>query len=368
MIRIASLSLLFLAIVAVGSIVGVMRASLSVEEGEITLPGLAARGIVLSDDLGVPSITADSRAGALRILGYLHARDRLFQMELMRRKSAGRLAELFGAAAAQLDRKQRSYQLSRTAGIIVNDLPPEQRRALQAYVEGVNAYIEQTRVLPPEFLVLQHQPEPWKAEDSILVILGMFQILNGQEQDERMVSVMERALPSDLLTFLTPDTDSYATVLVGGPVSRRFNPTLPAAALAALPKAEDYSANDRVDAENVVAGSNNWVVSGIKTADGRAIVANDMHLGLSVPNVWYRAELAYQQRHLFGVTLPGVPGIVAGGNDDVAWGFTNVTADLVDLISLEVNPGQPDSYRTPQGWRQFDQHTETIKVKDAADI
>jgi penicillin G amidase len=368
MIRIASLSLLFLAIVAVGSIVGVMRASLPVEEGEITLPGLAARGTVLSDDLGVPSITADSRADALRILGYLHARDRLFQMELMRRKSAGRLAELFGAAAAQLDRKQRSYQLSRTAGIIVNDLPPEQRRALQAYVEGVNAYIEQTRVLPPEFLVLQHQPEPWKAEDSILVILGMFQTLNGQEQDERMVSVMERALPSDLLTFLTPDTDSYATVLVGGPVSRRFNPSLPAAALAALPKAEDYSANDRVDAENVVAGSNNWVVSGIKTADGQAIVANDMHLGLSVPNVWYRAELAYQQRHLFGVTLPGVPGIVAGGNDDVAWGFTNVTADLVDLISLEVNPGQPDSYRTPQGWRQFDQHTETIKVKDAADI
>ncbi|MGZ5001105.1 MAG: penicillin acylase family protein, partial [Methylomonas sp.] len=318
--------------------------------------------------LGVPTISAENREDAMRTLGFLHARDRLFQMELMRRKSAGRLAELFGASAVNLDRKQRTYQLSRTAGNIVNDLPAGQRRALQAYVEGVNAYLGQTRVLPPEFLALRHQPEPWTAEDSILVILGMFQTLNGQEQDERMATVMEKALPADLFAFLTPDTDDYSTVLVGGTASRRFSQTIPVQAIAKLPNTDEWLAHHRVDAENVVAGSNNWVVAGGKTADGRSMIANDMHLGLGVPNVWYRAELKYRDRHLFGVTLPGVPAIVVGGNDDVAWGFTNVTADLLDLISLDINPANPDTYLTPQGWQKFISHTETIRVKDAADI
>ncbi len=208
MIRTASLSMLFLVLVASSIILGLMTASLPTENGEIKFPGLKAGVTVHSDALGVPSIAAESREDAFRTLGFLHARDRLFQMELMRRKSAGRLAELFGASAVKLDRKQRTYQLSRTARTIVSDLPAAQRRVLQAYVEGVNAYIDQSSVLPPEFLALRHHPEPWQAEDSILVILGMFQTLNGQEQDERMVSTMEQALPADLVTFLTPDTDS----------------------------------------------------------------------------------------------------------------------------------------------------------------
>lgn len=345
-----------------------MTASLPDEDGEIKISGLAAGVTVHSDAFGVPSITATSRADAYRTLGYLHARDRLFQMELMRRNSAGRLAELFGASALKLDRKQRVYQLSRTAATIVKDLPAGQRQVLQAYVEGVNVYLQQTRILPPEFLALRHSPEPWRAEDSILVALGMFLTLNGQEQDERMVSVMSQALPADLTAFLTPDTDPYATVLMGGAGSRRFSRQVPAQAFAALPDAGQALAYNAVDAENVVAGSNNWVVAGSKTADGRAIVANDMHLGLGVPNIWYRAELRYQDRHLFGVTLPGVPLVVVGGNDDLAWGFTNVTADLVDLISLETKPENPNVYRTPEGWREFERHTETIRVKGGADV
>jgi penicillin amidase len=368
MIRRIFFSIILLVLVVPGILFGLMMASVTEEDGEIKLSGLAAGVTVHSDALGVPAITAESRADAFRTLGYLHARDRLFQMELMRRKSAGRLAELFGASALKLDRKQRTYQLSRTAQNIVNDLPETQRHVLQAYVEGVNAYIEHARILPPEFLALRHTPEPWRAEDSILVVLGMFQTLNGQEQDERMVSVMEQALPVDLVTFLTPDTDSYATVLVGGKGSRRYIKELPVQALAALPNAEQPLAYNRVDAENVVSGSNNWVVAGSKTADGRAIVANDMHLGLGVPNIWFRAELQYQDHHLFGVTLPGVPLVVVGGNDDVAWGFTNVTADLVDLISLEINPDNPNSYRTAQGWREFDQHAEIIRVKGVDDV
>jgi len=343
-------------------------ASLPERAGQVRLPGMRAEAEVRSDRLGVPYIGAASREDAFRTLGYVHARDRLFQMELMRRKAAGRLAELFGTPAVPADRKQRVYQFLRTARQIVTDLPDAQRQSLSAYAEGVNAYVKQTSVLPPEFLALQFRPEPWQIEDSILVILAMFQTLNGQEQDERMVSVMQRTLPADLVTFLTPDTDLYATVLVGGATPRRASQSVPIAALAALPEGDVQFAQAGVDLENVVAGSNNWTVAGSKTADGRAIVANDMHLTLGVPNIWYRADLRYQERQVYGVTLPGVPGVIVGANSHVAWGFTNVTADLLDLVSLETSPEHPGAYRTPQGWRPFDSHNETIKVKGDRDI
>jgi len=365
--RIFLLSVL-LAVVALGLILELTTASVPDEDGEILLSGLTSKVKVHSDVLGIPSISADSSADAFRTLGYLHARDRLFQMELMRRKSAGRLAEVFGISAANLDRKQRAYQLSKAAHNIVNELSVEHRDVLKAYVEGVNAYIQQTIIFPPEFLALQHSPEPWREEDSILVILAMFQNLNGQEQDERMVSVMEKALPADLVKFLTPDTDSFASVLVGGTEPRRYSRTISPQSIAALSQSNAQFVRNSVDVENVVAGSNNWVVAGNKTADGRAIVANDMHLSLGVPNVWYRADLSYQDRHLYGVTLPGAPAIVVGGNDDVAWGFTNVTADLVDLVRLEINPDNPEEYRTPHGWTTFNHQQEIIHVKDGADI
>jgi Protein related to penicillin acylase len=183
-----------------------------------------------------------------------------------------------------------------------------------------------------------------------------------------MVTVMEKALPQALLEFLTPDTDSYTTTLVGGELPRRFNPKVSSQVFARLPEPEAPLAQTNVDTENSVIGSNNWVVAGNKTADGRTIVANDMHLGLSVPNTWYRTDIQYQNRQVYGVSLPGVPGIVVGGNNDIAWGFTNVTADLLDLVSLEINPDNPQEYRVPEGWARFESHSETIQVKDAATV
>ncbi|AEG00809.1 penicillin acylase family protein [Methylomonas methanica] len=366
--KLVSLTTLFIALIAIGVFYLLLVASVPNEDGELRLSGLNAEVKVNSDDLGIPVISAANRPDALQVLGYLHARDRLFQMELMRRKSAGRLAELFGQAAVDIDRKQRAYQLSKAAQKIVRDLPDEQRRFLQAYVAGVNAYLAQTRILAPEFLLLRHRPEAWREEDSILVVLSMFQILNGYEQDERMFSVMEKVLPKDLLVFLTPDTDSYTTTLVGGETPRRFNPSVSPKVFAGLPEPGAVLAQTGVDAGNVVIGSNNWVVAGSKTVDGRTLVANDMHLGLSIPNIWYRADIAYPNRHVFGVSLPGVPGIIVGGNDDIAWGFTNVTADLLDLVSLDVNPDNPLEYRTPLGWVNFDSHTERIRIKDAPAI
>lgn len=342
-------------------------ASLPRQSGEAILQGLHSRVEVGSDALAIPTIKAQSREDAMRALGWLHARDRLFQMELLRRKTAGRLAELFGIKALEFDRRQRHYGFEAVAKAIVARLSAEQRRVLDAYVGGVNAYLRQAKVLPPEFLLLRSTPEPWRAEDSLLVGLAMFQTLNAQEEEaERMFSVMEQALPKDLLGFLTPDSDVYDSVLVGGPNARRPAQPVPVEAWAGLGRVD--LAQIGVDSADRTVGSNQWVVGGGKTRDGRAILANDMHLKLGVPNIWYRASLRYEQRELDGVTLPGLPLLVVGSNGRVAWGFTNVDADVVDLVRLETNPANPDEYRTPEGWRPFERRMETIAVKDGEPV
>jgi len=344
---------------------GTYRLSLSLPElaGEVVLAGLTEPATADSDGLGVPAIAATSRDDALRVLGYLHARDRLFQMELMRRKSAGRLAELFGDAALTLDRQQRAYQFERAVRAILAALPADQKKALRAYVAGVNGYVESAQDLSPEFITLGYRPEPWRLEDSLLVALGMFQTLNGQEHDERMLSVMEQTLPQDLVAFLTPDTDPYTSVLLGGPESRRPARPIPVAALAALGQPQ-FRLAGAVDSEAVIAGSNNWAVNRFKTRDGRAIVANDMHLSLGVPNIWYRAALRYEGREMTGLTLPGLPVLVTGSNGRIAWGFTNVDADVLDLVKLQLNPADPEQYRTPDGWRNFERLTDAIRVRN----
>jgi penicillin amidase len=360
--------LLVVIVLGAGVVFVLLMASLPKEDGEISLPGLGAAATVHSDALGIPSIIAENREDAFHLLGFLHARDRLFQMELMRRKSTGRLAEIFGSKAVDLDKGQRDYQFEQAAKNIVAALPANQKQVLEAYVAGVNAFICQANLLPPEFTALNFSPEPWRAEDSILVALGMFQTLNGQEQDERMATVMEKALPKQLVAFLTPDTDAYATVLLGGSDSHRPAQPIPVSAFAALDAQPSKLAKGSVDVDSSIAGSNNWVVAGKKTPDGRAIVANDMHLSLNAPNIWYRAELQYAGHYLNGVTLPGLPMLIVGGNNNVAWGFTNVTADLLDLITLDINPDNAQEYLTPQGWRSFTKNSAIIKVKDGADI
>lgn len=335
-------------------------------DGEVALIGLSDRVEIASDGLGIPTIKAVSRNDAARALGWVHARDRLFQMELTRRKSAGRLAELFGAAALELDKRQRVFGFEQAASAILAALPAEQKQVLAVYAAGVNAFVEQAQVLPPEFLLLRHHPEPWRAEDSLLVGLAMFQTLNSDEDSERMLSVMEQVLPKPLVQFLTPDVDEYSTVLVGGRQSWRPARPVPVEAWAGLGTAEKLAGG--VDGLSHSVGSNNWAVGGSKTRDGRALLADDMHLSLGVPNIWYRAALRYQDRRLDGVTLPGLPLMIAGSNGSVAWGFTNVDADVLDLVRLETNPNNPQEYRTPQGWRAFGRRREILRIKGGEDV
>ncbi|HEY5141194.1 MAG TPA: penicillin acylase family protein, partial [Methylococcales bacterium] len=253
-LKYACILLLCLSLIVANGIFYLLNRSLAIEDGQVMLSGIENPVSVDSDSLGIPSINAANRNDAFQVLGFLHARDRLFQMELMRRKSAGRLSEIFGSKAVDLDKKQRDYQFEQAAGNIVSALPANQKQVLDAYVAGVNAFIDQAKMLPPEFIVLNFHPEPWRAEDSILVALGMFQTLNGQEQDERMVTVMEKALPKELVAFLTPDTDIYATVLLGGPDSHRPAQPIPVSAFAALDAQPIALAKGSVDVDSSIAG------------------------------------------------------------------------------------------------------------------
>lgn len=352
-----------LTIIAVVSVFLLLQQSAARLDGEVILNKLSAPVTVTTDAHGIPAIHATNRLDAVRSLGYLSAQDRLFQMDLMRRKNAGRLAELFGAIAIDSDIKMRTYGFNRVAKIIVNQLPDEHKRYLQAYADGVNDFIHSTKTLPFEFTVLGYQPEQWRCEDSMLVALGMFDMLTSRaEQEERMLTVMEQALPADVVVFLTPDTDVFTDSLLYNAPSLRPAQTIPVTALQKLLTPTTLS--DAVQLHDYFVGSNAWAVSGKKTHDGRAILANDMHLGLNVPTIWYRYEMNIGAERSAGVMLPGLPLLIAGSNNYLAWGNTNLSGDFLDLVSLEVNPDNANEYRVGDHWQTFAVIDEIIVVKE----
>lgn len=321
------------------------------------------------DRFGIPTVTAHSRLDAFRALGFVTARDRLFQMDLSRREVAGRLSEVFGAATLNMDLKKREMGFGRAAERVLARLPLPQKELLRAYAEGVNGFIEQTNVYPFEFLVLGYEPEPWQTEDSVLVMLRMFDLLYGADRSERMLTVMDGTLPPEVIAFLTPDADCYTEVLLGGLDSRRPVVPIPVESMAALltERADrGLASKGLVKVEGATPGSNCWAVGKSKTADGRAILANDIHLGLSVPGVWYRAKLRYEELELNGMVMPGIPLVLVGANRHVAWGLTNLRGDCLDLVPLQLNPSDAAEYMTPEGWKRFDLRRETILVRGGA--
>lgn len=338
--------------------------------GEFGLPGLTAPATVHFDTLGIPVIETQTREDAYRVLGYLHARDRLFQMDMLRRKASGQLAAVLGEKALPSDRQQRVYQFQAAATAILAHLGAAERAALAAYTEGVNAVIHGSREFPPEFRFLHYQPKPWAMTDSLLAGSSMFQTLTDEEPDERMLTVMNACLPAEVNAFLTPDTDEYTHTLLGGTGTRRPARPVPADAIATL-LGESRAASAQaslIDVDPPSVGSNSWAINHTKTADGRAIVADDMHLPLGVPNIWYRAHLHYAGLELSGVTLPGLPLVVVGSNRHVAWGYTNLNADVQDLVQLDLHPEHPEEYLTPEGWRAMETATETIEVHDGPPV
>lgn len=348
----------------------ICAASLPLRDGALKLPGLQAPVAVAFDGYGVPSLSAESRLDAFRVLGYVTAQDRLFQMDLLRRASAGRLAEIFGEPAVSADVRQRRLGLSSVAEAVLRRLPEDQLSVLMAYADGVNAFLTDMTIPPFEFLLLRYRPTRWEATDSLLVVLAMFQMLNGSEDDERMRTVMTASLPEEVAAFLLPPVDAFtAELLTGGP-GRQIPAPVPVEALAALRRMGQQSRSlqlSMVPSRKREIGSNAWVVGSGKTSDGRAILANDMHLDVGVPNIWYRIQMRYGRVELTGVVVPGIPVVIAGSNGLLSWGLTNVEGDFLDLVRLEVNPNNPDEYATEDGWERFTVRTEHIAVNGASD-
>lgn len=373
MLRILITIALLLLVIAIGGVilvVALLRASLPKLDGELHVAGLESPVKITSDRYGIPKIAAHTRLDAILAQGYITARDRLWQMDILRRRAAGRLSEILGTSALGFDRRQRTTGFARAAKAIAANLPEDQKQILRSYASGINAYINAAKVLPFEFLILRYQPEPWTVEDSILVVLNIFQDLTRHsEEDERMLSIMAASLPPEVVDFMTPDTDDYTTVLLGGKNSHRPIRSIPIEALVSVRGSSSAAGiNTGLVQIQPRVGSNNWAVAKSKTSDGRAMVANDMHLGLSVPNIWYRTALRYGDVEISGVTMPGVPGVVAGTNGHVAWGFTNIGGDFLDLVRLELNPDNPEEYNTPTGWKRFEVVNETIRIKGGKTI
>lgn len=354
-----------------------LEASLPQVEGRHSLAGLSAEVTVERDALGVPTLRAADRVDAARALGFLHAQERFFQMDLMRRQAAGELAELFGQVALEVDKEHRIHGLRSVARRALMGLPPGDRRLLDAYAEGVNAGLAALGGPPFEYLAVRQPPAPWKPEDSLLVALAMaIELHQPNGRRELSLGVMSDLLPRPLFDFLTPPGTEWDAPLAGGPLPA---PPMPDPEVFDLRRetARPRPLAWRGFAERKARGSNSWAVAGTHTADGRAWLANDMHLGISVPNTWYRAEMVLPDRRVTGVTLPGNPAFAVASTGRIAWGFTNSYVDWHDLVIVETDPPvahdashpkNPEVYRTPQGPRRFEHRREVIHVKGSADV
>jgi len=339
----------------------VARSSLPVMNGEITLaigPSQPVR--IVRDRNAVPHISAQSRNDVAFGQGFAHAQDRLWQMEVNRRIASGRLAEIFGPPALDTDRFIRTLGVRRAAEQALAHLKPETRSYLDAYAAGVNAFLQQNRsLLPPEFLILGVEPEPWSPVDSIGWMKMMAWDLSGNWGNELARLGLARRLSKMQIDEFFPPYPGDAPVALAdyGPLYRQVAAGLEFDRLAAVLPAP---APDGI-------GSNNWVLHGSRTVTGAPLLANDPHLGLTTPAIWYFAHLASPAGDVIGASLPGVPGIVLGHNGNVAWGFTNTGPDTQDLYIEKVDPTDPSRYMTPQGSAPFTLREETIRIKGQSD-
>ena len=342
--------------VAIAAPVLALRGSLPAIDGRVAAPGLTAPVTVERDALGVPTIAGSSRNDVAYATGYVHAQDRYFQMDLSRRMPAGRLAELVGDAALPTDRRNRLHRFEALADRMYAALPEGERELIDAYSAGVNAGLESLRVRPFEYLLLRSRPVHWQPRDTLLVVFAMYLQLNDSraETDLRR-GVLKASLPPALFNFVYSVSPEWEAPIDGQVV-----------AAAPMPGADVYdlreharefaaltAARDPIMREARSPGSNNWAIGGGHTASGRGLVASDMHLGLGVPNTWYRARLKVQgleARDLAGLTLPGSPVLVAGSNGRVAWALTNSYGDYSDLVRVELTPDGAQ-YRSAAGFR-----------------
>ena len=345
--------------VAVGGVAWLALASLPDYDGRQRLAGLDGPVRIVRDGHAIPRIEATTERDAYLALGFVHAQDRLWQLELHRRTGQGRLAEIVGAAALPLDRFMRTLGLYRRAEASEAHLSDEGRELLAAYSRGVNGFLEtRSGPLPPEFQILRHTPEPWRIADSLVFARLMALDLSGNWRDELLRARLATRLTPERLADLWPDQPP------GFPVTLQAESALPNEP--GLTPMLDRLAAAAPDPVLAGLGSNVVVVSGAHTATGAPMLASDPHLGLRAPGIWYLAHLEAPGLSVVGGTIPAMPVVVIGRNADIAWGMTTTGGDTQDLFIERLAGDDPGAYLTPEGRLPLATRRERILVRDGA--
>lgn len=333
---------------------------------EIFLEGVKEPVKVVYDQNYVPHVFAENEDDLYYTQGYLVARDRLWQMEFYTLVAAGRLTEVVGETAFEYDRYNRRLGMARAAQQIVEEQKkiPEAWNALTSYAAGVNAYISQLsyKKLPVEYKILGYQPEEWTPYKTVLMLMNMRQTLNGQSDDFRLTNVLAQ-YGIDTIKDLFPDYASNESPIIPAGTPWKFTPIEVKSPEETLPPLDKELLSEYIEKPNPGIGSNNWAIGGSKSATGLPILANDPHLGLSLPSIWFQMQLSAPGVNVYGVALPGCPGITIGFNKDIAWGVTNVGSDVMDFYKIKFKDDTKKEYWYDGQWKPSTIYIEEFKMK-----
>lgn len=350
---------LFLVLVILAGVVPLaayfwLRTSLPLVSGTVQVGGTDGPIEIVRDGKGVPHIYATTDHDAFYGLGYVHAQDRLWQMEMQRRIGAGRLSEILGEATLSIDKFQRTLGYYRAAQADLKIIEERSRQALEAYAAGVNQWLSEGHTLPPEFVLLGVQPAPWQPVDSLVWQKMMSWDLGGNYDVELLSQQLAQAVGPERTAQLLPGYPAEGVSVLAG---LEFD-SQAAASLLSI----DRLLETGFGRGGREAGSNNWVVAGSRTATGLPLLADDPHLGTSIPSIWYLAELQGETLHVVGATFPGLPAVVIGHNEQIAWGVTNMGPDVQDLYVERLNPANPNQYAVDGSWQDLQVVEEMIEV------
>jgi len=377
------LLLVLLMVAVLGLVWSTLSASLPTLDANLEAPGLQRPVEVERDSLGVPTIRGENRKDIAYATGFVHAQDRFFQMDILRRRAAGELSELFGQSTLSADREARIHRFLVRAENEFNTLQKEEKELLQAYADGANFGLRQLKGKPFEYYLLGVEPKRWTPQDCILVVCAMALDLQDRPGHIQLaLDALKKTLPEKAYEFFAPAVSSWDSPLDGSeyssqpPIPNKNDFDLRTAMNQlregtkndfAIPK-PDLWKRDLFETRSAI-GSNCWVVAGTKTHSGLPILANDPHMELRVPNIWYRIAYSWPlsasqpANYVCGVSIPGTPPIVIGSNGHVAWGLTFPYIDADDVVLVETKAGDPNLYRTPQGWRPLETCSESIRIR-----
>jgi len=340
------------------------------------LNGLRGSVTIRRDQRGIPYVEAKNDDDLYFAQGYVTASDRLWQMDLQRRVARGELSEIFGQAALSQDKLHRTFGFPQMLDEAATHVASPFNEALNAYTKGVNAYIDSLtdQTLPPEFRILQYKPRHWTPADSLAVAAIMAEYLSSTWQLDLMRGSLSE-VPKEKRDALMPEISPLDVLVVGKDrtrTGRHINSRSPRVDGGILVQLHELMETQRQLFEvlglnssslDTLQASNNWVVSGKHTVSGRPLLANDPHIPAAAPGVWYQTELLSPTAHVAGVTFPGVPGLVVGHNEHIAWGVTNLGPDVQDVYLEKFDKENPNRYLTPAGWKDAEVRHEQIKVR-----